>query len=1169
MRITAIEVEGFGVLSGLSLRELSEELNVFFGPNEAGKTTLLEFLRATLYGYSEARRRYLPPLRGGRPGGSIEVHDGRQSLIVSRYCERPDAQGHDRAAVASADGTLHDETLLAALLSGLDEEVFANVFAVGLEEIQQLATLRDTDAAAALYELSLGHDRVSLIEVFREVQRSRAALIDRGGRSGEIAQLAAERARLAARLGELREGAEQYQRLAIRRRQSEEEAGRLQGEREQLAGEVRLIEAALTVAQRWREREALDERLQSFADLADLPAGAVERLEAVEAQLQKCRRQAARVKRLGAALRRRVAALKINDALERQAGRIEALREQGPWLAALRQQIAELEAENASAGRLLDTEYQQLGIAGDVGSAGSAGLTERALTALRRPAQAIARGTRQLDEARQRQRRAETQRERIAAELEDALESRGEADLAEAIDRVSGEIAQLRRHQQLDERIERLERHYGELQLQSRGLLDQQMLPAGKLFAVGLLVVSGVAMLLTGLFHPAVAGNLAWIMAGGGAVVAVGGAGSKLIMERANRRRLAGCRQQMAMLEAQIEQARRQREALHRESPTGDEPPETRLAAAEEELAALQRLLPLEDERRSAEEELAEAAEGVADIEAQVESARRQWREGLAAAGLPRDVTPKQVRALLDRWDHLADHRRRQNRNQEELEQRRRELEGLTQRIAHLVDDVGLSGAGEAPADQLAALVAALEGQQSRLGERHALRQKMRRLAIRLKRLGRSLRRLRRRRLALLRRAGAKSGSELRRRAAELARRDTLRRQRQGIDAEIAAALGTNYREEDVAALLAEQRPEQLARRRDAARDRLAAVETQLAAAFESRGQLQHELRQLAEDRRPAELHLEQATAETRLEAAIFRWQTLSVVARLLEGIRAGYERDRQPETLREASGYLAQFTQGRYQRVWTPLGREGLLVDDDRRQAVPVDLLSRGAREQLLICLRMALVDWYARRGVDLPMVLDDVLVNFDADRARAAAAALRDFAAAGRQVFVFTCHEHIAELFADLGVAVQALPDHAGRLRSFAPRREAAPAVPAPPPEPVEEQRSEPAHPPPTDERSTRTRRKRTGRRRAQPSGRQPPEPRKEEPTREAVPAPAPPDEDMTEVEPLRKRALEEPPREETPQAQPVESEPPPPPVIRRRPARRRYPYDEAEVELIEDEG
>ena len=70
MKINGLEIDGYGIWTGLKLEGLCDGLNVLYGPNEAGKTTLLQFIRSVLYGFSPARRRYFPPLRGGRPGGS-------------------------------------------------------------------------------------------------------------------------------------------------------------------------------------------------------------------------------------------------------------------------------------------------------------------------------------------------------------------------------------------------------------------------------------------------------------------------------------------------------------------------------------------------------------------------------------------------------------------------------------------------------------------------------------------------------------------------------------------------------------------------------------------------------------------------------------------------------------------------------------------------------------------------------------------------------------------------------------------------------------------------------------------------------------------------------------------------------------------------------------------
>ena len=55
---------------------------------------------------------------------------------------------------------------------------------------------------------------------------------------------------------------------------------------------------------------------------------------------------------------------------------------------------------------------------------------------------------------------------------------------------------------------------------------------------------------------------------------------------------------------------------------------------------------------------------------------------------------------------------------------------------------------------------------------------------------------------------------------------------------------------------------------------------------------------------------------------------------------------------------------------------------------------------------------------------MLDDVLVNFDTERAKAAATVLTDFARGGFQVLLFTCHEHIVRIFQQAHVPVRQLP-------------------------------------------------------------------------------------------------------------------------------------------------
>ncbi|HAY83260.1 MAG TPA: hypothetical protein DCY79_25925, partial [Planctomycetaceae bacterium] len=72
MKITDVNINGFGVWTDLAVSDLNGKMTVFYGPNEAGKTTLMQFMRAVLYGLTPERRsKYMPPVHGGKPGGSL------------------------------------------------------------------------------------------------------------------------------------------------------------------------------------------------------------------------------------------------------------------------------------------------------------------------------------------------------------------------------------------------------------------------------------------------------------------------------------------------------------------------------------------------------------------------------------------------------------------------------------------------------------------------------------------------------------------------------------------------------------------------------------------------------------------------------------------------------------------------------------------------------------------------------------------------------------------------------------------------------------------------------------------------------------------------------------------------------------------------------------------
>ncbi len=101
-------------------------------------------------------------------------------------------------------------------------------------------------------------------------------------------------------------------------------------------------------------------------------------------------------------------------------------------------------------------------------------------------------------------------------------------------------------------------------------------------------------------------------------------------------------------------------------------------------------------------------------------------------------------------------------------------------------------------------------------------------------------------------------------------------------------------------------------------------------------------------------------------------------------------------------------------------------MVDNQDGHTLKVEQLSGGTREQLFLSIRFALVEQFRRQGIELPMVLDDVIVNFDQQRAEAAVETLQELTTRGHQILFFTCHTHLAQLFESRGAKLIRLPEN-----------------------------------------------------------------------------------------------------------------------------------------------
>jgi len=212
----------------------------------------------------------------------------------------------------------------------------------------------------------------------------------------------------------------------------------------------------------------------------------------------------------------------------------------------------------------------------------------------------------------------------------------------------------------------------------------------------------------------------------------------------------------------------------------------------------------------------------------------------------------------------------------------------------------------------------------------------------------------------------------------------------------------------------AEANLDQIATREETLRGELRELQDQLPGAAEKR----HEARKafLAAG---GEDTAAQAAAERQEALALMRNVTEQYVrvrssAVVLRWAIERYRRERQAPLLKRAGQVFAELTSGSFASLQVEYDAEdrpqltGVRPD---RSSVSTSGMSDGTADQLYLALRLASVEEYIDRAQPLPFVADDLLVNFDDERA---AAALKVLAGLGEktQVLLFTHHRHVVDM-------------------------------------------------------------------------------------------------------------------------------------------------------------
>jgi uncharacterized protein YhaN len=154
------------------------------------------------------------------------------------------------------------------------------------------------------------------------------------------------------------------------------------------------------------------------------------------------------------------------------------------------------------------------------------------------------------------------------------------------------------------------------------------------------------------------------------------------------------------------------------------------------------------------------------------------------------------------------------------------------------------------------------------------------------------------------------------------------------------------------------------------------------------------------------------AEAAARLSNLVADYASAQLASAILSEVVEAYQQRNQGPLLARASELFAAITGGRFARVAADFDEDLTVLvavrPDGKR--LTVEQLSSGRRDQLFLALRLAAIESHIASQEPLPVVVDDILINFDDEASSATFRVLADLSRK-TQVLFFTHHEHLLE--------------------------------------------------------------------------------------------------------------------------------------------------------------
>ena len=1050
MKITRIHVDQFGNWKDLNLAPLNVGINVFYSPNETGKSTLMRMIRGILYGFHPEKFRAHSRVPDAVPwSGLLDIKHKGQRYEIRRQTNSK-ANGHFSFQGESQGASSQD--LLTSLHAGVNENVYENVFAIGLNELQELGTLHGDQVAQHIYGLSLGPEGQAILDVSDHLSQSQERLLSNNFKTGKLVDLYQQLDNVNSKLSEMKQQAQRFFKLSGELQNLRSESDNLIKRKAGLQYQIRGHRFLDRVWRPWQEVQTLRQKLKQLPIVHDFPENGVALLNEYDQELKqaegKLTELKAEIQRLGKEIERHESTNKLLNF----APNIQSLADQKSWIAELELQFQQGESQVQDIEQALNKHLTQDLTLKDISHIQTTPDNNQRLI---HSARAYQLAFAKRKNAHRRYKKVSRKYQQTLVQLqEQSSQLLNGHSIDEELQRARERMKHLERLSQLRVRESEILIRQEAIKEQLTRLRTHARIPNwakkslfGFAFAGMLLVVAGIwrgvsdaalvglIYCLTGLFF----GGLAWALKKHYQINIDDQAEELQDASWALDVHLRETRQEIErLLEDEyfalkiITEGHSLTNHRHQDNiPALNFNDENilRTDLLHELALKISQLEQLKTEQERAQKTrqlLVKLRNRSQEIQRHFSSKRHDWCECLKQLGLTETLKTHEA---FQMWHRVSN----SNLYANQLEQEKRRIKPLGEIVSQFyqrVRDLGLrmdrsNHNFEKPFDVITEWERELDTLSVHQQERSRLRKEEKELRLQSDSIQLTIQELKHKRSGLLIQGSAANREEFIQRAMSLEERTLIENLLEDAQAELEHISRTEQEmaivEEDLLNFNLDENTEHL----EILNLELEDIEQDLVTTAENMGRLKQDYQNAKTDRGSAHLRFEREQILEQIKQTSTKWFANQLSETGLNQLRSEYERTCQPETLTIASEYLRQLTNQKYTNIWTPLGEQFPKIDDQQGHTLSVSELSSGTREQLFLAIRLAMVERFRKNGVELPMILDDVLVNFDQERTIAAIKTLNAVAEKGQQILYFTCHLHLSRLFEEHGGSPVLLED------------------------------------------------------------------------------------------------------------------------------------------------